>query len=347
MHRDNQVDLAKRVRALIEKGATDVADRVYRLPVCKFTDLDYHQAELEGLFYEHPQVVGFSSELNSSDTFITRTIVGGTSLIVTRDESRALHALRNVCRHRGARVVEPESGEARQLMCPFHAWCYSLDGSLAVIPGSEGFTGIDKAEHALVKLPVEERHDLIWIHPCRGKLVLVHDWLGKTLDEELSSFNLAQYTLFRQQTFPVQANWKLMVDGFLESYHVRVLHRNSIGAYFYSNINSVDLLGRHLRLVLLRRRIDRMFDLAEDHWSLLDNAVVVYVVIPGLVVAWQSGHFDVFRIWPDKDNPAHSMVTLSMLISHGRRDETALWERNWERISATIAAEDFAQAANI
>jgi len=137
------------------------------------------------------------------------------------------------------------------------------------------------------------------------------------------------------------------MDGFLESYHVGALHKNSIGTYFYSNLNSVDVLGPHLRLVLPRRRIDRMFELTEDHWSLLENAVVVYVVIPGLVIAWQSGHFDVFRMCPDRDSPARTQVTLSMLVPYACRDETDLWERNWERTTTTIGMEDFAQAAKI
>ena len=347
MHREVQVELAKRLCALIDKGSTELAERVYHLPVSKFIDLDYHQAELEGLFYEMPQPVGFSAELNLPDRFITRTLVDGSSLIVTRDRNHQLHALLNVCRHRGARVVESASGKASRLICPFHAWCYSLDGNLVAIPGNEGFPGLSKADYSLVKLSVEERHGLIWLHPRRDKSTLLSAWLGTALDEELSSFDLAQYTLFRQQTFPVRANWKLTMDGFLESYHVGALHRNSIGAYFYSNLNCVDVLGRHLRLVLPRRRIDRMFELTEDHWSLLDNTVVVYVVIPGLVIAWQSGHFDVFRMCPDRDNPAKTQVTLSMLIPYARCDETDLWERNWERTTTTIGMEDFAQAAKI
>lgn len=346
MRQDTQADLTKRVRRLIDTGSTDVADTIYRLPVRNFVDLDYHQAELDELFYAFPQAVGFSTELNGPEQFITRPMVGGRSLIVTRDEDHALHALLNVCRHRGARVVERARGEASQLTCPFHAWCYSLDGTLKEIPGKEGFAGIDDADHALVSLPVEERHGVIWVLPRCDPSIAVSDWLGKPLDGELSSFDLSGYTLYRQQSFSVSANWKLTVDGFLESYHVSALHRRSIGAYFYSNLNTVDELGPHLRLVLPRRRIDRMFELPEAQRSLLDNAVVVYVVLPGVEFAWQSGHFDVFFMRPDEKNPARCTVTLGMLVPSACRDESSLWARNWER-TTTITAEDFTQAANI
>ena len=347
MHRDTEAALTRRVFRLIETGSTDSADTIYHLPIRNFVDLDYHQAELEGLFYPHPQAVGFSAEVASPGRFITRTIVGGLPVIVTRDERHQLHALVNVCRHRGARVVEASEGEARQLTCSFHAWCYGLDGSLTTIPDAESFDGLTKHDHALSSLPVEERHGLIWVQVPGARPMKVAQWLGSGLDEELSSYALAGYSLYRQQVFSLSANWKLAMDGFLESYHVRSLHRNSIGAYFYSNLSTVDEIGRHLRLVLPRRRIDRMFERPQEEWSLLDNAVVVYVSLPGVVFAWQSGHFDVFVMRPDKNHPGRCSVTLGMLIPDTRGDETDLWQRNWERTTATIATEDFAQAENI
>ena len=62
MRRETEAALTTRVRKLIETGSTDSADAIYHLPIRNFVDLDYHQAELEGLFYPYPQAVGFVSE---------------------------------------------------------------------------------------------------------------------------------------------------------------------------------------------------------------------------------------------------------------------------------------------
>lgn len=331
----------------METGSTDSADTIYHLPIRNFVDLDYHQAELEGLFYPHPQAVGFASEVANPGRFITRVTAGGLPLIVTRDERNRLHALVNVCRHRGARIMDAPEGETRQLTCPFHAWCYGLDGAITAIPGADGFEGMSREDHALAALPVEERHGLIWVQNRREGAVSIADWLGPALDQELAAFRLVDYHLQYRQEFEVHANWKLTMDGFLESYHVRSLHRDSIGPYFYSNVSTVDKLGRHIRTVLPRRRIDRMLELPEEEWSLLDNAVVVYATLAGAVLAWQSGHFDVFLMRPDEQRADRSRVTLGMLVPEHRRDETELWQRNWERTTSTVAAEDFVQAENI
>ena len=347
MHPETEAALTTRVLRLIETSSTDSAETIYHLPIRNFVDLDYHQTDLEGLFYPHPQAVGFSSEVASPGRFITRVAAGGLPLIVTRDERHRLHALVNVCRHRGARVMDAPEGETRQLTCPFHAWCYGLDGAITAIPGADSFAGMSREYHALVAMTVGERHGLIWVQTPGTEPVSIADWLGEDLDAELDGFRLAGYHLECRQEFEVHANWKLTMDGFLESYHVRSLHRDSIGSYFYSNLGTVDKLGRHIRMVLPRQRIDRMFERPEEEWSLLDNAVVVYVTLAGVVLVWQSGHFDIFFMQPDERRADWCRVTLGMLVPHDRRHETELWQRNWERATSTIAEEDFVQAENI
>ena len=249
MHRETEAALTARVHKLIQTGSTDSAEEIYRLSVRKFVDLDYHQAELVELFYARPQAVAFSSEIRGPGRFVTRSSAAGLPLILVRDEQGRAHALVNVCRHWGARVVAASAGEAERFTCPFHAWCYGLDGTISAIPGADGFAGMAREERGLVTLPVEERHGLIWVRGREAKATPVRDWLGEELDDELSGFELDGYTLTHHQDFDIQANWKLTMDGFLESYHVRSLHRNSIGPYFYSNVNTVDQLGRHLRMV--------------------------------------------------------------------------------------------------
>ncbi|RXM07774.1 Rieske (2Fe-2S) protein, partial [Citrobacter sp. AAK_AS5] len=84
--------------------------------------------------------------------------VAGVPLLVVRQEDGTVRAFANVCRHRGARVVEEVCGNARSFRCPYHGWTYGSDGRLRAIPERAAVSGIDQSERALVPLPAEQRH---------------------------------------------------------------------------------------------------------------------------------------------------------------------------------------------
>src|SRR5207248_2577651 len=83
-------------------------------------------------------------------------------LRVRRTAAGTLRAFANVCRHRGARVVDGCGSGKRALSCPYHGWTYGLDGGLVDVPGEEGFAGLSREEHSLRPLPVAEKYGLVW-----------------------------------------------------------------------------------------------------------------------------------------------------------------------------------------
>src|SRR5690606_1466327 len=112
----------------------------------------------------------------------------GTPLLLTRDKTGRAHVFHNVCRHRGTRLVEGCAAlKAPRLVCPYHAWTYTLDGALAGLPRPDTFPGLDKGEYGLKELPSAEAGGLIWFAFDEGA-----DFSEATaLTPEFDAFNLA------------------------------------------------------------------------------------------------------------------------------------------------------------
>src|SRR5215471_21075183 len=171
--------IARRLLDHIERQTTDMADGVLELPAEIYSSEAHYQEELEVLFSEAPLVFCLSGALRRPGSYLTLQMLG-VPILLTRDAAGRVHALANVCRHRGVRVVDGH-GEARRFTCPFHAWVYDLEGSLTFVPVPEGFEGLCREEKGLVELPVAEAYGLVVGRLRPGQPVDVEDYLGPGL----------------------------------------------------------------------------------------------------------------------------------------------------------------------
>ncbi|MEU4145146.1 aromatic ring-hydroxylating oxygenase subunit alpha [Streptomyces parvulus] len=160
-----------------------------------------------------------------------RTVqVGGESVVVTRTRSGELRAFLNICRHRGARLCLQESGEVRRnLQCPYHAWTYDLDGRLVAAPGLTTMPDVDRAAYGLVEVALREWLGYAWVcladeppsfeETVRGAVV---ERLGDPAAVE--RYGTERLALGRRVRYDVRANWKLIVENFMECYHCATIH---------------------------------------------------------------------------------------------------------------------------
>lgn len=158
-----------------------------------------------------------------------RTVeLGAESVIVARDDDGELAAFHNVCRHRGARVVDNGCGSARRFVCPYHQWAYRLDGTLQGAPKMP--VGFDPAQYPLPRVHVATWQGLVFVNLAELPGPPLVDLLGSG-DELFAPFDLATARVAHTISYDVGANWKLVWENAQECYHCSANHPEFIRAF--------------------------------------------------------------------------------------------------------------------
>lgn len=147
--------------------------------------------------------------------------LGQESIIVIRDLDLTINAFFNVCRHRGSLLCLEKQGKRKRLTCPYHGWTYGLDGSLkAARYMPEGF---NPAEHGLFKCHIRVHHGFIFLNLSSDQATDFDDEFA-VFEPHLSFHGFASARIAHRQSYPTLANWKLVVENFLECYHCAPAH---------------------------------------------------------------------------------------------------------------------------
>jgi choline monooxygenase len=195
----------------------------YTLPGEWYTSASVFQLEKERIFARAWQYAGHLCELREPGDFFTCR-VGDVPLVVLRDERGELRAFINVCRHRGSELVLQERGRRKSIQCHYHAWTYGLDGSLRAAPGEKDEPGFCREAFSLLPAQVATWGPLIFVNPDMGAAPL------STLLGELpllvagTGLDVSRVTRRIRHRYEIAANWKIVVDNYLECYHCPVAH---------------------------------------------------------------------------------------------------------------------------
>ena len=151
--------------------------------------------------------------------------VAGESVIVTSDETLALHAAYNVCRHRGCQLLPPEgaarpAADAAALRCPYHSWTYGLDGRLLRSPHAEVE---DPADFALHPVGVETWGGFVFVHLTPTRAEPLADQVAHA-QGTLANYGLADLVTGRVLDYEVAANYKVLLENYNECYHCGPVH---------------------------------------------------------------------------------------------------------------------------
>ena len=190
------------------------------LPRAVFTDPDTLALEHRELFARRWLAVGREEDLPEAGSFLTRAI-GAERVLVVRAEDGRLHALYNVCRHRGARLVEEERGKLRGVIrCPYHAWSYGLDGSFRRAPRMQPADD-DTGSLALAAMPVAAGEGFVFVNldPQAQSFAAFRDGLPG-----LARYRLAELRRAGRMEYEIAANWKIVCENYSECYHCPGVH---------------------------------------------------------------------------------------------------------------------------
>ena len=345
MRRETQVELIRELLDHHASGTTQLADDMLVLPAEVYTSESNWEAEREALFRHRPVVACLSGAVASVGDYVSLT-VGGVPLVVVRGDDGELRAFRNVCRHRASSVVSGCGTGAASLRCPFHAWTYRLDGSLLARPqAGEGFDGTDESELGLVPVPVGEASGLVFVRPEGNDPVDAAGLVGDAA-QDLNDFGVGGYVPFDRWESSWPCNWKLLVDTFLESYHVFSLHRTTVGRYYLSQPMTYRGYGPNLRFQTCQKSILELAEAPEDQWDLLSRATVEYLIAPNTILSHSVDHFAVYQFLPTSAD--HTDVTMTLYTPEPVTDRTRPhYERTLELHQKVGAGEDFPQAVKI
>src|SRR5690625_1593133 len=181
----NQQAILDQLIEYLEQNTTHLEESELRVPIRHFTSEERAQDEIE-VMRSKPLVVAHHSEIPDPGSFITRDVLG-TPLLIVRQKDRSVRANINICKHRGGTVECASEGKKRVFTCNYHGWTYDRDGSLRHIPYAQFFEPLDRVDHGLTQVQVEERHGFIWVTlEPEDTPISVQEYLGEDMEHRLS-----------------------------------------------------------------------------------------------------------------------------------------------------------------
>ncbi len=267
-------EVIDRVFGHIDSGTTDLGTTQWHEPVEHYTSEDRYEREI-ALLRQRPVVFCPSAAIPDAGSFISRT-TAGTPLLVVRDNDLQVRTFINACRHRGMKVASGQ-GCTPTFSCPYHGWTYNLDGSVRGIPGEAAYPDLDIETAGLKELFAIERRDLVYVQQ-EGTPKL------ETLDAALNFFEPSQSLIHQSDTLD-EANWKLLTETLLESYHIKSLHREIFYPLGLDNMNVVESFGQNSRVFYPFKRIEKLRPLPRDEREIEGFATLVYHLFPNVSVS--------------------------------------------------------------
>jgi phenylpropionate dioxygenase-like ring-hydroxylating dioxygenase large terminal subunit len=281
-------EITERVLSHIANRSTDTGDELWREPVENYRSKQRFDAEMERVLRRSYAAFCPSAALPEVGSFVARE-AAGTPIVAVRGQDGVVRAFHNVCRHRGMRIAS-DSGCTKAFVCPYHGWTYELNGRLRHIPHAEGFPGLDKQQHGLAPLQVVESHGLVFVSQGPSGVQAQLAGLPQLVGENQKVYDTSARV--------TEANWKIVLEGFLEGYHIRVTHPETFFPYGFDNLNVIEHTGPHSRVTFPFRRIQKLAAVPPNERRVTGFVTFVYHIFPNALVTVLSNHTNLLVLEP-------------------------------------------------
>jgi phenylpropionate dioxygenase-like ring-hydroxylating dioxygenase large terminal subunit len=191
----------------------------FTLPRPFYCDREIFDAEISRVFLRNWLLAGHISQLPAVGSYLLYDFAGE-SIILVRGKEGGIHALANVCRHRGSQICSEPLGRMDNFICPYHSWVYDLNGKLKSARAMP--PGFDPAQYSLKSFQVRILDGLIFINPDSESPDF--DRIIKDIFPLIRMHHLDQTMVCHTKVWTVSANWKLMIENFDECYHCKSIH---------------------------------------------------------------------------------------------------------------------------
>ena len=347
MKLETQRELLGRVAAHLQAGTTDLSRHGLRVPAAHYTSAEQLAREVQQLFRTQPLLVGLTPDVPTPGSFITHE-AADTALLIVRGDDGIVRAFINACRHRGTRIAEGR-GTKRTFSCPFHAWNFSREGRVISRPNScGGFDSVGGDFDALLQRPCIEVAGMIFVLlEGDGIEAKVERLIGGVADE-IGDYAIGEKIYFDGRQTERPCNYKFIIDGFAESYHLGSLHKATIAPYYYTHPSLSDRFGPVARMIGVRSSIDKEWakDAAERRF--LRHGTIQYLIPPNIVLTHQVDHIQLWQIYPVDHDPGRCRVSFSLYWPAPLNDAAKQKSQfNIDVIWQVTNDEDFPQSVNI
>jgi choline monooxygenase len=152
---------------------------------------------------------------------------GWLSILVVRGDDGELRAFQNACRHRGNAICEGTGRGLAELRCPYHRWAWTTSGRLREVPSRKGFGKLDNDEYGLLPAQVDSWGPIVFVNLDMDAMPL-SEWL-EGIPDDAAWANIDEFRCNSLVVRPMPANWKVVTEGFSETYHIQGIHREMLG----------------------------------------------------------------------------------------------------------------------
>jgi phenylpropionate dioxygenase-like ring-hydroxylating dioxygenase large terminal subunit len=281
--------VVQRIFDHIDSRTTDLAPSTWREPVANYRSPARFAAERDRVMRRYPTPFCPSAALTESGSYVARE-AAGTPILAVRGSDGRVRAFRNACRHRGTQLAEG-TGCEKAIVCRYHGWTYELDGRLRHVPDQHGFPGLDKATRGLVPVVATEVNGLVFVTQEGPPLA------GADL-EQLPPLVPSRFRLLASTEREAPANWKILVEGFLEGYHIRSTHPETFYPLQFDNLNVVETFGPNNRIAFPFRAVNKLRALPPEARSADGKLTYVYHLFPNVMVATFPGRIFMVALEP-------------------------------------------------
>jgi len=310
------------------------------------------EAEQRLIFERTWQLAGHTGSLPQTGSYITAR-AGSQPVLVVRDEDGVLRAYRNVCRHRGSRLLSGSGQCKAAIRCRYHGWTYKLDGTMIGAPEALAYGDrLDKASLGLLPARVEELCGLVFVNLDPDATPLA-ELLGD-LPARLERYRIPSLVSFAPYEGDQPANWKIVADNYLEGYHVPIAHPGLMRLYDYKRYTA-DVQGAYvwfeapLRDKPSSNRLERAYQSLVQPMPGLgeeDRHTWRYVYIyPNTTIDLYPDQVNTWQLTPDGIGMTHDVSASYRPAGSGARTRFVQWAN--QRLNTLVLDEDIDLVANV